>query len=228
MKALTKELNEVRELLQQQESRLLNLERNLRPQKRPLTRTGNPGDDCEAIFNSALPLLINGYYVVSSGLPSGTGPATMTVFCDFSQVPGQMTVDVAPPVHFEAVRDASGDVQTTTGLILTYDRLEFDTMPGYMNLGSGVFTAPVDGTYFFYYEGQTMDNVDNHFLEWRTNGQTVEQLQVDEESQNHKPFYSSITRELQKGDSFYIYMATGGINCRPNAYLFHYGGKLLY
>ena len=183
------------------------------------------GDSCETLYQDGEGVL--GYYKVASGLAPGQGPQTRTVFCDFNQQLGFMTIPVEELVAFEAVRDASGDF-AGNGVVRPYDKMNVDTRSGFFSLGSGVFTAPVDGTYRFFFEGLTMDSIADSYIHFRRNGNTVEEIQIDEGANHNTPFYSSIIIQLTTGDQIDVFLANGGIACQSNLYLFHFGGSWLF
>ena len=138
-----------------------------------------------------------------------------------------MTSDAERLFQFEAIRDSSGDLRSSA-TIVTYDRYTVNTIPGFMDIDTGVFTAPFDGTYEFYLEGETVDDIADLFITWNLNGVPVEEIQVDEGSQHNTPFTNSLTMLLKANDKLLVYLVQGGISCSPGLYHFHFGGKWLF
>ncbi len=86
---------------------------------------------------------------ISSGIDAGSGPQFQTVYCDFEEHLGSsnLETDFAPPLMFEALR-SFGDLDTHQ-VAITFDSFNFNTFGSAMDLETGIFTAPRDGTYQF-------------------------------------------------------------------------------
>ena len=129
----------------------------------PLECTGmkefSPGQSCYDLKLQGASL--SGYYQVSSGIQVGQGPTHETVFCDFTQSLDNVKLqkNVAPPIRFEAVHWHEGIREHVFGpnRILTYHNLSihYGWHEPMIDLESGYFTAPKEGTYRFYVHGLT-------------------------------------------------------------------------
>ena len=91
----------------------------------------------------------SGYYQVWSHIPVGNGPNYQTVYCDFTQPLSnpQIETELCPVVLLQATYELDKDVYYKAPNRLPFNNIQVETLPGFMNLGSGVYTVPISGTY---------------------------------------------------------------------------------
>lgn len=154
---------------------------------------------------------------MSSGLTKGVGPQFETVFCDFSQAIENVQETILPPIRFEVLREKlSGPELIFAPQVINYTKVLSKT-GDFIDMGSGEFMAPIEGTYRFFFQcvtGQdTVKKTSDNTIAARINGKIVDKAHNDF---NYNPIDNGyvhfvFTLALKKGDKVDVKLTSGAI-----------------
>jgi hypothetical protein len=92
-----------------------------------------------------------------------------------------------------------------------------------MNMETGIFTAPTTGRYYFSFTARSDAANDNNNVQLRVNGRTIGIAHAPTSDYN---LPISATLNLRKGDTVYMFLDTGSLADKNQAYT-HFSGVLL-
>jgi hypothetical protein len=111
-------------------------------------------------------------------------------------------VDFDNQVAFMAIKTAHQD--SVDREIITFENIKINKGNGY-STSTNQFTAPVNGTYFIYFDGLTQDKVSDGNLRFYKNGNREGGIYGNTGSDAHEKIYGSIITNLIKGDTISIH-----------------------
>ena len=166
--------------------------------------------DCDGI--QALGWTLSGFYTTKHP----NNKKVQTTYCDFTESPG--TVNYEKKIGYNDIktiitRDDAGvyffvtreSPYNAAGSVIKYDSIYINYGLG-VNIGTGVFTAPARGVYFFSFAAQAATANTRIFLRKNT-----ENLLRSEGAANRNMMSLSMTLDLNVGDKVDVFLESGSL-----------------
>jgi len=133
--------------------------------------------------------------------------------------PGPQGPKATPSVYFAAYKKNDGDPKT--GETITYNKVISNKANG-LNAGSGVFTAPVPGFYFFTFSGETVSAEKHTHINVYHNSVNSINFGENNDNASHGTVSASWQFKLAKDDTVKIKVSEGGKFYARNIYFTGY------
>ena len=108
---------------------------------------------------------------------------------------------------------------------ITFDTV-LENIGNALNGGSGVFTCPRSGTYFFTLTGESYSSTTAFYVQIYVNG-VVRMTLYDYQSHNHNTFSMNIAEKLESGDQLQLKIENGHLHVPSNTRRVYFNGFLL-